>query len=69
MISTMKVNERRSHGRTSGEEEKVIMTRKQKVESNEQDAKKSPKKSKIENEYGQPNKNPSTFPPNNNPLV
>lgn len=50
----MKVNER-SHGRTSGEEEKVIMTRKQKAESNEQDAEQSPKKSKTENDDGQPN--------------
>ncbi|XP_062171215.1 protein ADP-ribosyltransferase PARP3 [Alnus glutinosa] len=52
----MKVNERRSHGRTSGEEEKVIMTRKQKAESNEQDAEQSPKKSKTDqNDDGQPN--------------
>jgi hypothetical protein len=56
MISTMKVNERRSHGRTSGEEEKVIMTRKQKAESNEQDAEQSPKKSKTDqDDDGQPN--------------
>lgn len=53
----LKVNERRSHARTSGEEEKVIMTRKQKAEIsnvNEHEAEQSPKKPKTQND-DQPN--------------
>lgn len=54
----LKVNERRSHARTSGEEEKVIMTRKQKAEIsnvNEHEAEQSPKKPKTQNDNDQPN--------------
>ncbi|KAK7257623.1 hypothetical protein RIF29_31720 [Crotalaria pallida] len=44
------VHETRSHVHASGEEEKVIMTRKQKAECKAQEVEHSPKKAKVENE-------------------
>ncbi|KAL5763768.1 hypothetical protein ACOSQ2_016362 [Xanthoceras sorbifolium] len=54
----MKVHETRSHAHASGDEEKV-MTRKQKAENRTQEADKSPKKAKQENDDGHNNGKPS----------
>lgn len=54
-MENLKVQETRSHVHAHGEEEKVIMTRKQKAESKAHEVEHSPKKAKVETEDGHTN--------------